>query len=176
MSLSISDDNFLINKDNKKIVFLNLNSANNYIENENITYDFQFYLYHDQLLKYYKYNSQEKKIDSTMINNTSSISFNRQPQFSVVCFYNNKEIEKLYTLIYAGKKMNEVVDVYIEFIIKNIIPILVYLKQINYNELNVQSIYEILTNKSNLTEEIRSKFDEIIYNILDSLNNLYMKL
>jgi len=51
MSLLIGDDSFLINKDKKKIVFLNLNSVNNYIENENITYNFQFYLYHDQLLK-----------------------------------------------------------------------------------------------------------------------------
>jgi len=33
-----------------------------------------------------------------MINNTSSISFNNQPQFSVVCFYNNKDISLLYQL------------------------------------------------------------------------------
>lgn len=174
MSLLIGDDSFLINKDKKKIVFLNLNSVNNYIENENITYNFQFYLYHDQLLKYYKYNSQEKKIYSTMINNTSSISFNNQPQFSVVCFYNNKDISLLYQL--TENSDISLVNEYVKFIINNIKPIFVYLKQKNLNKLNIDGMLQILINKSNLNEELHSKFEIIVLNIKETLFDLYMTI
>jgi len=176
MSLIIGDDSFLINKDNnKRIVFLNLDSAKNYIENENIKSDFLFYLYYDQLLQYYKYDAKSYEFKTTMINNTASISFNQEPKFSVLCFYSNKEIEKLYELIIV--RDISLVNTYVEFIYKNIKPILDYLINKNFSVTNSDVIINTLKDKSNINNpELLEKFYIIISYIKDSLFELYLYL